>query len=1073
MNGRKIRYTHMVRKLLGVLLLAFCGGITLFAQNVLDHSTNIIQHKQFDWKFISTQNFDIYYYTPDPGMANQVAKQAESSLYDVSRLFDYKNTSRYAIYLYVSPFDMIQSNQFPQDRFKEGGITPVRNNTTALVYPGNSLKFAQRVQSAVSSLLIEDFYFGGTVQASIQNSVLLHTPRWYSEGLPAFIGESWTHEDERWLTSLENENILDYALEGNEHINHVARKSFWYFIVQQYGPEKLTEIFYLTRLTRSVDAGIIHAIGIPLKSLTERWWEFVLQRINENKEYRESFPDLTQEVPIDNKGRLLGYAMNPKHPEAAVYLEKNGIHRIEIYDFETESWKSTNIKSGFKTDQADIFDIHMPMSWSKDGERLMAVFFDKKEEVMTLYERSTGAHTMIPFRPGLDAITGIDWSFDGKWIAVSGLRQGAIDIYVTTPGNGRFRQVTNDLYDDLSPVWSQDDQRIYYASTRPVDTLSDEPVRFDHYIRATDVFSITPEGEELTQVTHTEQFNERPVMAISSFELYLVTDQAGIVNLMKKNVFRGDSTFQTNLTQGINDVFVTDSLFTFSTPEKGRMGLFYGNPSEIVGEVIVLDSRLRFSENIAWRKQQRLIKMQAEIDSIRKANENKPVEDQGSMNNPEPKPDSVDKPKVSYYVFDEEGDEIEEKTARRKLLKSKKRDQKIKKYERPDFDTTDVGQAKIAKTRWSASRVTSAFRFDPVFKLNMLLEAELTDHTGNQKITAGFRPFIDLKSSDFYLQYANLKGRVDWYAGITRSARYLNREGFLARYNSIRADGNVVYPMNRYLSVGAGVHGVQIRRLGLDPFLPDGQVDGSDVLTGGSAFLRYDTRDQVLNFTRSGDYAFIRLNNALSIGGDSTSFVALGFDFRHYQPVFKKMVLAGKFHGGFSLGTNPKRYFLGGVDEWLFGRFGNSPDFPMYDAVSDLHYMEYATPVRGFLFNGRNGTKFAAASLELRVPISRMGANSLNSNPLYNVEFIPFFDVGTAWDEGNPLSQRNPIDTEVIDSYPLNIKIQTLKSPFIMGFGGGLRMMVFGYSLRADLAWGVEDYTILDPKLHITLGKNF
>ena len=42
-----------------------------------------------------------------------------------------------------------------------------------------------------------------------------------------------------------------------------------------------------------------------------------------------------------------------------------------------------------------------------------------------------------------------------------------------------------------------------------------------------------------------------------------------------------------------------------------------------------------------------------------------------------------------------------------------------------------------------------------------------------------------------------------------------------------------------------------------------------------------------------------------------------------------------------------------------------------------------------------------------------------------------------------------------------------------MGFGGGLRVMTFGYSVRADLAWGVEDYTILSPKLHLTLARNF
>jgi hypothetical protein len=92
---------------------------------------------------------------------------------------------------------------------------------------------------------------------------------------------------------------------------------------------------------------------------------------------------------------------------------------------------------------------------------------------------------------------------------------------------------------------------------------------------------------------------------------------------------------------------------------------------------------------------------------------------------------------------------------------------------------------------------------------------------------------------------------------------------------------------------------------------------------------------------------------------------------------------------------------------------------------------------------------------------------------LYNLELIPFFDIGTTWSEGNPLSQKNPIDTEVIDSYPLTITVQTLKSPFIMGFGGGARMMIMGYWTRFDLGWGVDDFTILNPRLHLSLGKSF
>jgi hypothetical protein len=97
--------------------------------------------------------------------------------------------------------------------------------------------------------------------------------------------------------------------------------------------------------------------------------------------------------------------------------------------------------------------------------------------------------------------------------------------------------------------------------------------------------------------------------------------------------------------------------------------------------------------------------------------------------------------------------------------------------------------------------------------------------------------------------------------------------------------------------------------------------------------------------------------------------------------------------------------------------------------------------------------------------------NSLNTNPAYNIELIPFFDIGTTWTQGNPLSQKNPIDTEVINSYPLTITVQTLKSPFLMGFGAGTRLQMFGYSSAGRLGLGRRRLHHLESTSAPFLGK--
>ena len=47
--------------------------------------------------------------------------------------------------------------------------------------------------------------------------------------------------------------------------------------------------------------------------------------------------------------------------------------------------------------------------------------------------------------------------------------------------------------------------------------------------------------------------------------------------------------------------------------------------------------------------------------------------------------------------------------------------------------------------------------------------------------------------------------------------------------------------------------------------------------------------------------------------------------------------------------------------------------------------------------------------------------------------------------------------------------------PFVGGFGLGLRAKLFGYFLRLDYAWGVEDYKIKEKRgmLLFSIGLDF
>ena len=68
---------------------------------------------------------------------------------------------------------------------------------------------------------------------------------------------------------------------------------------------------------------------------------------------------------------------------------------------------------------------------------------------------------------------------------------------------------------------------------------------------------------------------------------------------------------------------------------------------------------------------------------------------------------------------------------------------------------------------------------------------------------------------------------------------------------------------------------------------------------------------------------------------------------------------------------------------------------------------------------------------------------------------------------------ENSLFTQIVERPPLNITVEIQKEPIVGGFGGGLRTRVFGYFLRADLAWGVEDWYILPSRFYFSLSLDF
>ena len=98
---------------------------------------------------------------------------------------------------------------------------------------------------------------------------------------------------------------------------------------------------------------------------------------------------------------------------------------------------------------------------------------------------------------------------------------------------------------------------------------------------------------------------------------------------------------------------------------------------------------------------------------------------------------------------------------------------------------------------------------------------------------------------------------------------------------------------------------------------------------------------------------------------------------------------------------------------------------------------------------------------------------TIKSSFLKNFQIIGFGDIGTAWTGFNPYSLDNSLFTQIIERGPIRVTLEKQTDPIVGGYGFGLRTTIFGYFIRADWAWGVEDRKVQNRVFYISLNLDF
>lgn len=1091
-----------------VLFFVTSGYSQFYNGSQMSFGKNRIQYKEFLWTYYKFEDFDIYFYLNGKELGVATAKYATEQIPLMEQKLETGLEQKIQFLVYNNLTDLKQSNigLVNDERYNTGGITHIIGSKVFLYFDGEQLDFEKQIRAAIANVLINQAFYGTSVGSQVKNSTLFTLPEWYRNGLVSYLSEEWS-------TEIDN-RVKDGILSGKyKSLNNLvgedalyAGHMLWKYIADKYGAQALTDIVSMTQISRSIDNGFLYIIGVSYKTLVTDCLDH-FKTIYLAEEEGRSIPDNVF-LKKTKKGRVYSqFKFSPGKIKAAYVENDEGRYKIKMQDL-SSGRKMTVLRGGFRLEEK--IDYSYPLiAWHPNG-KILTMIVEKKGEVYLYFYNLEERKKEYIILYNFEKIISYSYSADGKFLVFSAVQKGQSDLYLYNIAAASQQQLTNDLYDDLNPVFADGTKSILFASNRTDEKLKwedieDAPVSVP---RKTDLFLLVKGENEnkLRRVTNTPLGSELKPVMIEKGRFAFLSDENGINN---RYYGRFDSTISyidttvhyryfsetypaTNYSRSILDHDIDPySSWLSQVVFSGGKYLLQSEeiePLQATRPVTLEQTNFR----TVLIKEAEVVKQLEQVEDIKESygeytrrfknvysNDEKPAE--------QPKPQAV-QIDINNYVFDQQGGTI---TTSQDTVPSAGKDKPGGKIGLKEAFI--IPKRLNYRVEYSINKMAAQLDFTALnffyqpfggggdnginnLGLNGFFQVGLTDLLENQRIIGGFRIPLNISNIEYLFDYSNLTKRLDKEIMVVRQAAendyYIGFYTFIVRLRSYQVYYILKYPFSPVFAV-RGTANVRYQKSTLlstnEPALKEPDIN--EFWGGVKGEVIYDdTKEIGLNlmtgtrFKIFGEYTQV-------IGDQSKSMFVVGFDVRNYQRIHRSFIWANRLAASTSFGKNRLIYYMGGVDNWLSPKFDITTPI---DYTMNYAYQTTATNLRGFNQNARNGNSFVVYNSELRFPVFRYFYNRpIKSDFINNFQVVTFGDVGLAWAGKDPYSENNSFYIRYIQDGSIWVKIREQKEPLIGGFGFGARTRILGYFLRGDVAWGVEDRKVKEPVFYLSLSLDF
>ncbi|HZV13042.1 MAG TPA: biopolymer transporter Tol, partial [Candidatus Kapabacteria bacterium] len=917
-----------------VFVLALFSAVSAFAQ----FGKNKVQYKNFDWYYIQSDHLDIYFSKGGEYLANFVADEGEKSLKSIENSVNYQIVTRIPIVVYNSHNDWQQTNVVGE-YLEEGvgGVTEEFKNRVVVPFEGSYKQFRHVINHELTHAVINEMFYGGSLQSMISENIQLQLPLWMNEGLAEYESlHGWDVNSDMFLRDAVMNNYLPDIDQLEGYFAYRGGQSVWYYIDQKYGKEKVGEILNRIRASHSIEYGFKSAIGIGTEELSKEWHEA------ERKIY---WPDIAKrQSPTDFAERLTDHKKDQNFYNTGPAISPDGdkvvyiSDRDQYFDVYVQSLvhrdEIRKIVSGYTTSSFEELHLLTPgLSWSSDNRHIALAAKAGDQDAIYIIDTKTGDQQKLEF--SLDGIGAVAWSPVKQQFAFVGNKGGQSDIYLYDVETKSLTNLTNDIFSDGEPSFSPDGESIYFTSDRDsflvAGKYTDSTFKiWRHNFEQLSVYKLDVATRTITRITHNKGADDAsPVACDNGKTLLYISDKNGINNIYKLNLATGEDVAVTNSLSGIYQLTISqdnEKLVFASLNNAGFDVFLLRNPLEHMLSAVPEQTAFFKSLN-ADTSTAALPPVKQEADTLRGYGD---------------------------YSIDITGMNA---PATQDIAQNPVQEQSNTLQPSGNVDANGNYVVQKYKTNFTPDLIYGNAAYNTFFGAQGATEMLFSDMLGNNQIFFSANLYSDLKTSNFALAYFYLPNRIDWaFEGFhTAGLIYYPDNGNFFRFTQWGGLVQAQYPFDKFNRLNMSLNWLNLSREDLNDIIPTLQhmvlmpevsYTHDDVMWGYIAPI-------------DGTRYYASLTASPKFGGQGLSFYTLDFDYRRYFKFWRDYSFVLRGAGGGSFGADAQHYAIGGVENWI-----TVPPLYLINTDEDYAFLTLALPLRGYDYGQEVGTKYLLSNVE-------------------------------------------------------------------------------------------------------------